>query len=92
MDGHDRATHPCPRITIQKVGPWLPFFHQKYRLKRRGVVWRDLAAMYPDMDDLVKSTAAARANAWASNFGSTEQRAAELPLTGLSDGAQLLLR
>jgi len=67
-------------------------YHQKYRLKRKGVVWGELAAIYPDVDDLVMSTAAARANAWASNFGSTEQRARELPETGLSYGAQLLLR
>lgn len=67
-------------------------YHQKYRLRREGDAWRELQAAYPDLDDLVRSTAAARLNAWASGLGDAKQRARELPLVGLSGEAQRRFR
>ncbi|MFT4626454.1 MAG: peptide-methionine (S)-S-oxide reductase [Myxococcota bacterium] len=67
-------------------------YHQKYRLQRESWAWRELRAAYPDMRDLVRSTAAARLNAWVSDHGEVAQLERELPLVGLSPAAQKQLR
>ena len=66
--------------------------HQKYRLQRESWAWRELRAAYPDMDDLVRSTAAARLNAWVSGHGEEAQLDRDLPRVGLSPSAQRTLR
>lgn len=67
-------------------------YHQKYRLRRKGQVWQELSAAYPDVDDLVRSTAAARLNAWVYDVGEVGQFDRELPTMGLSDDAQEQVR
>ena len=44
-------------------------YHQKYELRHVGAAWRELVAAYPSIDDLVRSTAAARMNAWVAGYG-----------------------
>jgi peptide-methionine (S)-S-oxide reductase len=39
-------------------------YHQKFYLRNGGPVWAEFHAMFPDTDDLVRSTAAARVNGW----------------------------
>ncbi len=63
-------------------------YHQKYRLRHQPDVFAELVAAYPMVDDLVRSTAAARLNAWVSGWGSQADRQRDLPRTGLSDTAQ----
>ncbi|MCA9491709.1 MAG: peptide-methionine (S)-S-oxide reductase [Myxococcales bacterium] len=43
-------------------------YHQKYELRHVGPVWAELTAAYPDLDDLLRSTAAARMNAYAGGY------------------------
>lgn len=75
---------------IEAKGPFWQAedYHQKYRLKRDTRVWKELTAAYPRMDDLVRSTAAARLNAWVADYGPIAQRERELPTVGLSPAAQ----
>ena len=59
-------------------------YHQKYQLRRLSKVERELEAIYPDLDDFVRSTAATRINALVGGSGTTEeleQIAAELGLS-----------
>ena len=57
-------------------------YHQKYRLKRKGEAFGQLLAIYPQMDDLVRSTAATRLNAWAAGWGTDADRDRDLPKMG----------
>ena len=68
-------------------------YHQKYRLRRAGQLFSELEAIYPKVDELVDSTAAARANGFVAGCGREEQLREELPTYGLSpDGERLLLK
>jgi len=67
-------------------------YHQKYRLRSRRGILREFQAMYPDDRALVDSTAAARVNGWLDGYGTAQDVAAELPLTGLSEGASDAVR
>jgi methionine-S-sulfoxide reductase len=58
-------------------------YHQKYLLKREADLMRDLTRIYPRHRDLVDSTAAARLNAYAGGYGSSEQLSREIDLLGL---------
>ncbi len=59
-------------------------YHQKYALQGDRKLWAEFQAMYPDMRDLIDSTAAARVNAYLYGEGSPEQLQADLGLLGLS--------
>lgn len=56
---------------IEPAGTFTPAedYHQKWELRHVGAVWREVAAAYPAVDDLVRSTAAARMNAWVAGYG-----------------------
>ena len=77
--------------SIEDAGTFTPAedYHQKYELRHIGPVWAELVAAYPDMDDLVHSTAAARMNAFAAGHLSVS----ELPIDqlGLSEHARTVL-
>ncbi len=45
-------------------------YHQKYYLRQRPDLWRELKAIYPNEKDLVDSTAAARLNGFVAGNGS----------------------
>ena len=62
-------------------------YHQKYVLRNSDLM-REFKAMYPKESDFVKSTAAARVNAYLSGAGKLEDLKADLPNLGLSDEAQ----
>ncbi|OFW58170.1 MAG: hypothetical protein A2133_00675 [Actinobacteria bacterium RBG_16_64_13] len=63
-------------------------YHQKYALQGDGVLRGEFRAMYPDLWDLVDSTAATRVNAYLYGDGTAEQLQAELGGLGLSASAQ----
>ena len=67
-------------------------YHQKYTLKRMDNIMGEFSTMYPNHDDLVASTAVARANAYASGYGSLEMFDAEAPCYGLSEPSLMRLR
>ncbi len=67
-------------------------YHQKYYLRQASGLWRELSGFYPDLKNLVNSTAAARMNGYVAGYGSVVQLEEELPGLGLSPeaGQQLL--
>jgi peptide-methionine (S)-S-oxide reductase len=67
-------------------------YHQKYRLQGVKELWEAFKAMYPDSDDLVNSTAAARVNGYAGGHGTMEQLEGEIGELGLSAEGKEKLR
>ena len=59
-------------------------YHQKYRLRFQRELMAEFDAMYPNYDDFVDSTAAARLNGLVAGYGTAELLAAELDSYGLS--------
>jgi peptide-methionine (S)-S-oxide reductase len=68
-------------------------YHQKYYLQNRNDLMSEFSAIYPDIQDFINSTAAARANGYVGRNGSLEMLEAEIDSLGLSDeGQEELLR
>ena len=63
-------------------------YHQKYNLRRRQVIYQELAAIYPQVEDLIASTAAARLNGYLGGYGTRAQLERELDGLGLSPKAR----
>ena len=59
-------------------------YHQKYRLLQTPEFAREFKAIYPDADDFVNSTAAARVNGYLSGYGTLSALRAEIDGLGLS--------
>jgi peptide-methionine (S)-S-oxide reductase len=59
-------------------------YHQKYRLRGERDLMKEFNAMYPNENDFVNSTAAARVNGYLDGHGTLEQLEEELPGLGLS--------
>ena len=59
-------------------------YHQKYALQGDSLLLGEFRAIYPDLWDLVDSTAATRVNAYLYGYGTPEQLRAELDGLGLS--------
>jgi peptide-methionine (S)-S-oxide reductase len=59
-------------------------YHQKYALQGDKALLAEFRGMYPDLRDMVDSTAATRVNAYLYGYGSAEQLSAELDGLGLS--------
>jgi peptide-methionine (S)-S-oxide reductase len=67
-------------------------YHQKYYLQQIKELTGELRAIYPDFNDFVASTAAARLNGYASGYGSPETLEEELESLGLSpEGENILM-
>ena len=62
-------------------------YHQKYSLRREPDLMKEFNAMYPDDNDFMNSTAAARLNGYLDGYGTIEVFQAELDSYGLSPGA-----
>ncbi len=103
-DQHDRALATRDAAAVKlgeihtEIEPAGPFYlaedyHQKYRLSRTGNLLIELQAMYPRIEDLVRSTAAARMNGFVAGHGQLEALRAEIDDYGLSpDARRVLLR
>jgi methionine-S-sulfoxide reductase len=59
-------------------------YHQKYYLQMQGGIKDEFLNIYPRMDDLLKSTAAARINGYAAGYGSLKKFEGEVDSLGLS--------
>jgi peptide-methionine (S)-S-oxide reductase len=66
-------------------------YHQKYALQHEPQLFAELQAIYPRMEDLVASTAAARINGYLDGYGSEEQFNTEIDDLGLSAAGRKLL-
>ena len=76
-----------------EVVPYTEFYpaedyHQKYSLRREPDLMKEFNAMYPNDDDFMNSTAAARLNGYLDGYGTREVLQAELDSYGLSPGAR----
>ncbi len=71
---------------------WAEDYHQKYYLRMAPPLLQHYARVYPDLPELVNSTAAARVNGYLAGYGSVAQLQEELPDLGLSPeaGQQLM--
>jgi methionine-S-sulfoxide reductase len=67
-------------------------YHQKYRLRGVNELFAELQAIYPNTDDVVDSTAAARVNGYVGGHGTMEQLEDEIGRLGLSEEGQETLR
>ncbi|MCK6630630.1 MAG: peptide-methionine (S)-S-oxide reductase [Anaerolineae bacterium] len=89
------ARHQAPITT--EILPATEFYlaedyHQKYMLRYSAELLDELKAIYPNHQDLVNSTAAARVNGYVSGYGDIAQLQKELDSLGLSPkGRQRLL-
>jgi peptide-methionine (S)-S-oxide reductase len=67
-------------------------YHQKYYLRSLETLMEELRALYPQEQQFVDSTTAARLNGYVGGFGTLEQLEAELETFGLSDQAEQYIR
>ena len=68
-------------------------YHQKYWLRHNPVIMRDFRAIYPEDEDIIASTAAARVNGYLNGYGTVERLQEELDSLGLStEASEELLR
>jgi peptide-methionine (S)-S-oxide reductase len=68
-------------------------YHQKYYLRQVPELMADFKAMYPDSNEFMNSTAAARVNGYIGGHGTSETLQKELASYGLSPtGTQRLLK
>jgi peptide-methionine (S)-S-oxide reductase len=74
-------------VEIIHAGEFYPAedYHQKYYLQQNSRLMRELKSIYPDFQDFVSSTAAARLNGYTGGFG-TPESLEELDSLGLSPG------
>ena len=59
-------------------------YHQKYLLKQRADLTREMARIYPRARDFIDSTAVARLNGYVGGYGNSEQLSREIDELGLS--------
>lgn len=68
-------------------------YHQKYYLQNTPKLMDEFKRIYPDFNDFVNSTAAARVNGYAGGYGDSASLSRELEELGLSaDGEAVLQR
>ncbi|MBN1655181.1 MAG: peptide-methionine (S)-S-oxide reductase [Deltaproteobacteria bacterium] len=60
-------------------------YHQKYYLRQFPELMESFSVIYPDLEEFVSSTAAARVNGYAGGFGELERLEKELNDYGLSE-------
>jgi methionine-S-sulfoxide reductase len=63
-------------------------YHQKHSLRLYPEIMKELTATYPDMKDLINSTAVARVNGYLGGYGSCDSLRKEIDDFGLSRRAQ----
>jgi peptide-methionine (S)-S-oxide reductase len=63
-------------------------YHQKYALQRNSGLMREFHSMYPSLDGIVSSTAAARVNGYLGGYGKLEDLQREIDGYGLSEDAK----
>ena len=67
-------------------------YHQKYLLKHRSDLVKEMTRIYPHQTDFVNSTAVARLNGYAGGHGSKAQLAREIGSLGLTDAGRRALQ
>lgn len=62
-------------------------YHQKYRLQRNKVLFGELSRYYPKIEDLTRSTAAARLNGFLAGYGEPPSSPEDLARFGIQSPA-----
>ena len=97
VESSDRETARRGSLIYTEIAPYLDFYmaedyHQKYYLQQVPELFKDFSAIYPEVADLVTSTAAARVNGYLGGYGSLETLPTEIDDLGLSQtGKERLL-
>ena len=63
-------------------------YHQRYTLRQWPEIMREFSAMYPNTEDFINSTAAARVNGYLAGYGSYSALQEEIDSLGLSEEAK----
>ena len=98
LETRDQEATRTGRQIFTEIEPFSDFYlaeayHQKYRLRQDSVLVREFRAMYPNNDDFVNSTAAARVNGYVAGYGTLERLREELDRLGLSsESSERLLK
>ena len=66
-------------------------YHQKYLLRQRPDLWREMAQIFPSNKDFLNSTAAARINGYVGGHGTLAQLEEEIDSFGLSENGRKAL-
>jgi peptide-methionine (S)-S-oxide reductase len=66
-------------------------YHQKYYLRRTAPLYEEIRRIYPNEQEFLNSTAAARLNGYLAGYGTEANFQSELPKLGLSPAGQALL-
>jgi methionine-S-sulfoxide reductase len=96
-ESRDREVAQRGASIYTEIEPYTRFYlaedyHQKYRLQGDRQLLAEFQAIYPETEDLVASTAAARVNGYLGGNGSPAQLEAEIESLGLSPEGQAHLR
>jgi peptide-methionine (S)-S-oxide reductase len=89
----DREAASLGNPVYTEIEPFAQFYlaetyHQKYRLQQDPGLVREFRALYPQDDDFVNSTVAARVNGYVGGYGTLGALEAEIEDLGLSREAQ----
>jgi peptide-methionine (S)-S-oxide reductase len=92
LETKDREAAERGRAIFTEIIPALQFYlaedyHQKYRLRQVPEVEQVFKALYPNDDDFVNSTAAARVNGYLGGYGTLDALETELEDLDLSPEA-----
>ena len=90
MESKEREEAGRNRKIYTEIVPFTTFhlaedYHQKYELQQVPVLRDEFSTKYPDTEDLIASTAAARVNGYLGGYGTSAVLQEELSSFGLSE-------
>ena len=89
LETKDREAAGRKSKILTEILPFTGFYlaegyHQKYSLRQKPGLMREFKAMYPDDENFINSTAAARVNGYVAGYGTYAMLLTEISSFGLS--------